>query len=164
MITFSTENNHKNEGRGVRKPTKHDNVINGESLDHVVHCFGYAISKYVLGALSSNWVWLAYSELSMSFDATYYKKCLKYEPLLILLIDMSRLFLMKRSEFELSRLKKPKKTLQQTKNNKGCMILCFNSCAIFGQLSWGFCDTGDMENDHHNRYLSAVNYKIWDIS
>ena len=48
MITFSKENNHKNEGKGVRKPAKYDYVTNGGSLAHAVHCFGYENDKHTL--------------------------------------------------------------------------------------------------------------------
>ena len=33
---------------GSEKPTKHDHVINGESLAHAVHGFGYENNKHML--------------------------------------------------------------------------------------------------------------------
>jgi hypothetical protein len=83
LITLSTENNHKNEKRGVRKPTKHDYVINGESLAHAVRGFGCENNKHTLfpNMFMDHYLQIEYDlhilNLAMSFDATYYKKFAK---------------------------------------------------------------------------------------
>ena len=77
----------------MRKPTKHDYVINGESLAHAVRGFGCENNKHTLfpNMFMDHYLQIEYDlhilNLAMSFDATYYKKCAKYE--LILLIAMS---------------------------------------------------------------------------
>ena len=126
--------------------------------------------------------------LANEFWCNLLQKYVKYEHLLILLITMSfdaflknKLFSMKRSEFKLLfQVNFPHYFKQRYNKRENCTLsltkpktnekqqrlhdFMFQFLRNFWSTGLRLCDTGDMETDHHNRWLSALNYKIWGLS